>query len=365
MHGLMPDRELDVVLYGATGYTGRLIAQELAEQEAEFAIAGRSPGKLDDLADELDAEPTVIEASIDDAEALESMASRAPVVASAAGPFEDLGPPVIEACLSEGTDFLDITGEQTFLRWAANQDARVERAGQTVVNAMGFDVVPSDMAAVLASEGMDQVEELELFIASNSKRSSGTLRTMARAAGKGWRYEDGEFKRTPPGRFAKTVEFPVDPGEVECLFIPWGDVATAPRSTGARNVRTFFMGSEDTVERMNRFWPVTMAASYVPFLGTLLEKRAPEPGYGPDAERREETWFTIMGVARDRDGNEQTSVVTGGDPYDLTAAAAARGSLAMARGEVDETGVLTPTQAFGAQRLEKMLPDEIDDASVL
>lgn len=354
---VMPDREFDVVLYGATGYTGQLIARELDEQAADFAIAGRSPGKLSDLAEELDTDPSTIEASVDDEEALTSMAARAPVVCSAAGPFEDLGPPVIEACLRAGTDFLDITGEQTYLRWCADQDARVQRAGRTVVNAMGFDVVPSDMASVIASEGLDMVDELELFIASNSGRSAGTLRTMARAAGKGWRYEDGRFKRTPPGRYTKTVAFPTELGETKCLFIPWGDVATAPRSTGARSVRTFFMGSEETVERMNRLWPLTFAASYVPFLGNVLERRAPEPGKGPDAERRERTWFNILGVARGTGGEEQRSLVTGGDPYDLTAAAAARGALAMARGEVDGEGVLTPTQAFGVQRLGKMLAD--------
>ncbi len=353
----MPTRDLDVVLYGATGYTGELIAEALDEAQATFAVAGRTPEKLETLSQRLSTEPETIVASIDDDEALDELAGRARVVLSAAGPFEQLGPPIMDAAIRQGTHFADITGEQAFLRWAADQDARARRAGVTVVNAMGFDVVPSDMAASLAARGLDPVETIELFIASNSGRSAGTLRTMARSAGKGWRYEQGKFVRTPPGRYTRKITFPTDLGEQDALFIPWGDVATAPRSTGARNVRTFFTAGESTVQRMNRAWPVTLAASYVPLLGKLFERKAPPVGHGPSEERREKSWFQIMGIGEDRDGHRQRSLVTGLDPYGLTAAAAARGALALARDEVEALGVVTPTQAFTVERLAKLLPE--------
>lgn len=361
----MPEPEHDVVLYGATGYTGQLIAQDLAEQEASFAIAGRSRQRLEQVAAELPADPEILVASVDDPDALEAMAELTRVVASAAGPFRKLGPPVMQAAIRAGRHFIDTTGEQGYLRWAHAQDEQARQAGVTVVNATGFDVVPSDLSAVLATEQLEDPVSVDIAIATNSRLSDGTKRTMATSTGEWWKYEDGRFTKAVPGRHLRSFDLPEAGGPKTGVFIPWGDCATAPRSTGADNVRTFFVVPRKKARRYNMLWPLQHAATWVPGIDRILESQAPDDRGGPSPEDRERSWFTILAEAEGADGQRARAVVEGSDPYGLTGAATSRFALSLARGEVDETGVLTPTEAFGTQRVPKLLPDFIDDARVL
>ncbi len=361
----MPEREFEVVLYGATGYTGRLIAQDLADQEAEFAIAGRSRERLEDLANALDAEVETIVASIDDEQALDAMAQRGGTVASAAGPFNDLGPPVFEAALRAGSHFVDTTGEQGYLRWASQQDERAREAGITVVNATGFDVVPSDLAANLAAGGLDEVVSVDLALATNSRLSDGTKRTMASSTGQWWEFKDEDFKQAVPGRYLRSFSFPDREEPSTGVFIPWGDCATAPRSTGADNVRTFFVLPHNQARKYNLLWPVQYVLAKLPGVDRLLEARAPDARGGPSEEERAESWFTILAEAEGADGSVVTGIVEGSDPYGLTGAATSRMALALARGEGEAPGVLTPTQAFGPERVPKIVPEFIEEARVV
>lgn len=343
----MAERELDVVLYGATGYTGRLIARELAGQDAQVGLAGRSRGKLEALAGELEGAQEVIVASVDDQQALEAMAGRAEVVVSAAGPFKRLGPPVLDASLSAGSAFVDITGEQAFLRAAQRREPQAREAGVPVVDAMGFDVVPSDLAAYHAAQGLDKVVRLDLAIESRARLSGGTKRSMAASLGDGWYYEHGRFRRAPPGRFVRDFPDLHDDGTLTGVFIPWGDCVTAPRTTDARVVRTFFLLPADRARKMNLMWPLTDLVSRIPLVDRLAERRAPGSNHGPSEEERGQATFRILAEATGPEGRVQRALVSGRDPYGLTGASAAQGALAIARGEVEAAGVLTPTQAFG------------------
>lgn len=362
----MPSREHDVVLYGATGYTGRLVAQDLAQQGAGFAIAGRNQERLDQLAEDLDPEPPTIQASIDDTDALTHMARNTRVLASAAGPFKHLGPPVLDAAIETGTHFVDTTGEQGYLRWAHQQDHRAQDAGITIINATGFDVIPSDTAAHLAAHATEDPETVDIVLATNSRLSHGTQRTMAATTGEWWEYAAGGFKFAPPGRYLRAFNFPGRDEPSTGVFIPWGDVATAPRTTGAENVRTFFTLPEKRAKRYHRAWPLSWLMAKVPLVDRLLEKKAPNERDGPDEEKRQGSWFAILAEAHPRDGGPPTrALVEGTDPYGLTGAATSRMALALAQDEVDATGVVTPTQAFAPDRVVKMLPDFIEDAKIL
>lgn len=361
----MSGEELDVVLYGATGYTGRLVAHDLADQGASFAIAGRSRERLEQVADGLEAEPEIIVASVNEPDALAAMADRAGTLASAAGPFNRIGKPVLGAALKTGTHFVDTTGEQAYLRWAAEQDARAKEAGVTVVNAAGFDVVPSDLAAVLAAEQLDEIERLELALSTNSRLSDGTQRSMAASTGEWWEYRDGRFKEAVVGRYMRTFDMPGKDTPQTAVFLPWGDCATAPRSTGARNVRTFFLLPPKQAKRYHRFWPIQAVLTKLPFIDRLFEAKAPDDRDGPDEDAREDSWFTILAEAESPSGEMARAVVDGTDPYGLTGAATSRIALALARGEVEQTGVMTPTMALGPRRVQKMLPGYLKDARVL
>lgn len=354
----MSEPEFDVVLYGATGYTGRLVAHDLDDQDASFAIAGRSPERLEKVADELESDPETIVASVDDEEALASMAERARTVASAAGPFQKLGPPVLDAALDAGAHFVDTTGEQGYLRWAYEErDERAREAGLTVVNACGFDVIPSDLSAYLAADAVGDPVSVDIALMTNSRLSDGTKRTMAATTGDWWEYEDGEFSDAVPGRYLRSFDYPDRDEPRSGVFIPWGDVATAPRSTGADNVRTFFVLPSKQARRYNLFWPVQALVSKIPGIEKLLESQAPDSRGGPSDEDRERSWFKIIAEAEGRDGKQARALVSGKDPYGLTGAATSRIAAALARGEGEDAGVLTSTQAFGPERIQKMLPD--------
>lgn len=348
---------MDVVLYGATGYTGRLIAAELAAADASFAIAGRSAHRLADLAGELEADPPQAAVSLDEPDRMKRLAAQGEVLVTAAGPFTELGPPALQAAMGAGRHYVDITGEQGWMREAAERDADARRAGVAAVNAMGFDVVPTDVAARVAADGLDEVESVDLGIGADNRLSGGTRRTMAATTGDWWVYEDGEYKPSVPGRRTRTFDVPDDAPFDTGVFVPWGDVATAHRSTGAENVRTYFLLPPKVVRKIHWTWPIQWIAARIPGLPKLLEKRAPGPRTGPSVEERRESSFVVVAEATSPDGQVSRAVVRGRDPYGLTGAAAARGGLALVRDEVDERGVLTPTQAFGVDRLEKMLSD--------
>lgn len=350
----MARRDFDVVLYGATGYTGQLIAEALDDEGASFAVAGRDPARLTALSSRLPSKPETIAVGIDDAPGLREMAGRARAVCSAAGPFARLGPPVVRGALAAGTSFVDITGEQAFLRWCQEHDQAVREAGVALINATGFDVVPSDLASVLACEGLPEVASLELCIATNARMSQGTRRSGVENAHRGAWYDDGTFRVGPAGRFVRSFELPEPLGERTAVFIPWGDCVTAPRSTGAKRVRTFFMASPEKARSLHLSWPLMYGAAQVPFVRERLARKVASGG-NQSAEERANARFTILAEATAPDGEIQRAVVEGCDPYGLTGVSAAKASLALARGEVEGIGVMTPSQALDIEAFAKGL----------
>lgn len=336
-----------IVLYGASGYTGRLVAAELDRLGAPFLLAGRSAAALSSLSKTLPSRPAVSTVPVDDAPALRALLGTSAAVLSCAGPFRTLGPPLLEAALAAGVPFADITGDQEYLAWVHAQDARARNAGVAVVNAVGFDVVPSDLACVLASRKLPDVESLDVVIASRAKPSAGTRRSMADAAGRTYWFGDGRLRPAPPGRFGRAIEIP-GMGKRSVVFVPWGDVVTAPRSTGARTVRTFFLLPPGPTRTLRWTWPLTSLLA--PLSRGSLARRASGAAGGPTEAERARAAFAIVAEARSRGGEVARGVVSGRDPYGLTAATAARAAMRLSAGKVPP-GVRTPSQAFDLEAL--------------
>ncbi len=154
----MAERDLSVVVFGATGVTGRLVAaylsQRAEEAGARWAAAGRDPAKVEQVLGKLGVSaPEVIAADVDDPGALREMASRTRVVLNLVGPYTLYGEPVIEACIAAGAHYVDLTGEMPFVRRMIDrhQEQAVE-AGVKVVNVSGFEALPADVAVALAAE---------------------------------------------------------------------------------------------------------------------------------------------------------------------------------------------------------------------
>jgi short subunit dehydrogenase-like uncharacterized protein len=151
------DRDLSVVVFGATGITGRGVAAHLAarakDRDIAWAAAGRDRGRIEAVLGELGVEaPETIEADVEDRASLESMASRSRVVLDLVGPYTLYGRPVIEACIAKGAHYLDLTGEIPFVREMIDAaDDRAREAGVKIVNVSGFEALPADLCVALAA----------------------------------------------------------------------------------------------------------------------------------------------------------------------------------------------------------------------
>src|SRR5262245_52361395 len=152
-----------IVVYGATGYTGRLVVAELADADADFIVAGRNHQKLEDLVEELNLDVPVETASVDDPGSLRTLLGDCAAVIDCAGPFVKVGEPVLRAAVETSTHYLDTTGEQPYMQMAFElygpgaADSEI-----AVIPAMGFDYVPGDMIAALTAEGMGELDEVSL-----------------------------------------------------------------------------------------------------------------------------------------------------------------------------------------------------------
>ena len=231
----MPERDLDVVVFGATGVTGRLVAAYLAQRAeaagARWAAAARNRDKLDGILAEAgvqDAE--LIEADLGDTDSLAAMASRAKTVLNMVGPYTLYARPVIEACVAGGAHYMDLTGEIPFARRVIDEfDERAKEAGVKVVQVSGFEALPPDLAVLLATEtarerwdeGLAQAD-LEVTTAPpglpapSDVLSGGTLQSMAAITG-----DDNAGAATDPAAL-------VDAASAELVRVR-SPIALAPR----------------------------------------------------------------------------------------------------------------------------------------
>ena len=181
-------RDCDLVLFGATGFVGRLVARRLAELELgelRVGLAGRTPAKLQALSDELGVDWPLIVADSSDAGSLAELARRSRVVVTTVGPYARDGLPLVRACAEAGTHYADLTGEPRFVRDSidANQDTAT-RTGAKIVHACGFDSVPSDLGMLaladqVSSDGAGELTTATLLVISfKGGLSGGTIDSM-------------------------------------------------------------------------------------------------------------------------------------------------------------------------------------------
>jgi short subunit dehydrogenase-like uncharacterized protein len=342
-----------VVVYGATGYTGRLIAEELRRRGAEFVLAGRSAEKLEALASELaPASPPTAAVSLDDAAALRELLEPCSAVIACAGPFTLHGEPVLAAAADTGTHYLDTTGEQAFIRMALERyGERAARTGAALVPAMGFDYVPGDMIGALVADDMGPLDELTLaYSVRGFGASRGTMHsTLEIIRAEGVEYREGELRPAPSGVDRGKWDFPDPVGEQRVVRVPTGEQITVPRHVETRNVSTLF--SAETIipsSRLARAAPVLVPlmrlAMRTPLrrAGNALIDRLPE---GPDAAARRGSRFMVSCEAR-AGASRRRGTVTGNDVYGLTAATTVHGALLAAAPGYEGRGGLAPSQAF-------------------
>jgi len=347
-----PQQTGPIAVYGATGYTGRLVAAELRRRGAETVLAGRNRAKLEILAEDLGGEMTVQEGALDDPAALRALLEPCAAVIACAGPFNLHGEPVLAAAIEAGAHYLDTTGEQPFMRKVfEGYGQEADRAGVALVTAMGFDYAPGDMIAALTAEGMGALDEIVLaYAVGGFGATRGTaLSALGMMAGGDSEWRDGELATAGRSVGGGSWDFPEPIGRQRMLRYPAGEHITVPRHVETERVRTLLTASTIiSLPLVARVAPLAM----VPFqlsmrtplrraLGALIA-RLPE---GPSEESRRSSSFTIVCEARQRD-RRQRGTVTGGDLYGLTARTTVEGALRCAAPGYDRAGALAPSQAF-------------------
>jgi len=348
---LISRRQGPIAVYGATGYTGRLVAAELAGAGADLVLSGRNRRKLDALASEIEGEVAVREATLQDRVSLNALLADCAVVVDCAGPFAHYGEPVLAAAIETQTHYLDTTGEQPYMKLAFERyGARAAEAEVAVIPAMGFDYVPGDMIASLTAEGLGELDELSVhYCWKGFVPSQGTARTALEIVSGGaveWR--EGEWVETGGETSAGSFEFPPPVGRQRMIHYPSGEQITVPHRIPTRNVRTTMNASAFGGERLARVTaligrPVGLAMrTPLKRLAGALISRLPE---GPTPAQREGMVWMIVCEAK-RGEIQRRGVISGKDVYGLTAAAVCRGAMIAAERSFDGRGALAPSQAF-------------------
>src|SRR5437762_8724562 len=183
----MPERDHDIVLFGATGFTGALTAEYLAQHAPEglrWALAGRNRAKLEALAERLGVDVPLLHADVNEDASLRDVADAARVVITTVGPYATYGEPLVAACASAGTDYVDLTGEPEFVdRMYVRHHAEAEKSGARIVHACGFDSIPHDLGVLFTVEQLPEGVPLNVrgFVRAGGKPSGGTFHSAMTA----------------------------------------------------------------------------------------------------------------------------------------------------------------------------------------
>jgi short subunit dehydrogenase-like uncharacterized protein len=325
------------MIYGANGYTGELIARESVRRGQRPILAGRNREAIEKLARELECEPRVFDLDQPDLSGVQ-------LVLHCAGPFIRTSKPMVDSCLANGVHYLDITGELgVFESIFARHDEAVAR-GVTLLPGAGFDVVPTDCLAAMLAERMPDATHLALaFYPKGTSLSRGTTKTMLESIGEGGAIrENGKIVRVPMAYDVRQIPFAC--ATRTAMTIPWGDVATAYRTTGIPNIRVYVATHPKSVKRMRLLRPLLPIVGLKP-IRRLLQKIAGRRT-GPDAAMRANARMYLWGEARNASGATRAMTMTTPEGYAFTVVSALNAVERVL--ESTRPGAFTPAKLLGA-----------------
>ncbi|MFC7341978.1 saccharopine dehydrogenase family protein [Saccharopolyspora griseoalba] len=337
------------MIYGASGYTGRLIADLAIERGERPVLAGRDPAKVAAIAAPRGLPYRIFDLS--DPERVAEQLRDVDVVAHCAGPFSATSEPMISGCLRSGTHYLDITGEIDVFEAAFARDAEAREAGVVLVPGSGFDVVPTDCLAAMVAAELPGATRLDLAFQASGGISGGTLKSALEGAGMGGRARvDGDICAVPLAWRRREVPFPS--GSRTVTSLPWGDVSTAFHSTGIGTITTY-----TRMPGLDRI-PSRGSGPVRALLGSAPVQRAGKAAIGalvrgPGRAHRSRSWVEVYAEASDESGRAVSAALIGPDTYDLTADAVVRAVGAL-HSERPRPGAHTPATAFGADFVRRL-----------
>jgi short subunit dehydrogenase-like uncharacterized protein len=331
-----------LMIYGATGYTGGLIAREATARGLRPVLSGRDGSRVAAMAERLGLEHRA--AGLGEPARLDAALDGMRVLLNAAGPFSQTAQPVVEACLRCGTHYLDLTGEIAVIEALARRDAVARQRKIMIMPAVGFEVVPSDCLAAHVARRLPGAQRLALGLKGLGSLSRGSARTLAEAAGVGVVRRSGALARIPLGSLQRSFDY--GDGPQASLNLSWGDVATAYFTTGIATIETYCEATPlvRAVFLANRYFGSLLRSAPGQ---VLLRAQADMLPDGPSADERARLKTIIVADATDGCGRRVTSRLCAPEAYTFSAMTAAAVASHALQGDI-EVGFQTPARVYGA-----------------
>lgn len=345
-----------IVLFGATGYTGRLTAAALVARGIRPVLAARNATTLGGLSDELGGLETAV-ADVTDPASVRALLSRDDVIVSTVGPFLRYGQPALDAALDAGAHYLDSTGEGPFIRAVFERDRAAREANIALLTAFGFDFVPGNLAGALALQHAPDAVGLEIcYGIVNPGASGGTQASIA-----GMIFEKGFALRggtLAPARLGGRIrDFDVDGKPRTAVSVPGSEHLTLVRTHPELRDVDVYLAMPRNPARAMQFGTriAALAAQVAPLrrVGDAMVSRAVKGSTGgPSSDERARTTTWIVAEALDAQGRVlHTTRLDGVDPYGFTGAMLAWGADKALTGALRSDGALGPGEAFGLAEL--------------
>lgn len=304
------------LLYGANGYTGKLIAKLSSAYGLHPILAGRSENLITPLAKELNLPYRIID--LDNTAELENALSAVKLVLHAAGPYVYTAKQMIGACLQTGVHYIDINGDISVFEMLKKQDAAAKEKNIMLMPGVGFDVVPTDCIALSLKNKMPDATHLKLAFATiGGGLSHGTAMTMAGKLGEGGAVrENGKIVNKPLGQKGTWIEF--GSKKIFTMTIPWGDISTAYTTTGIPNIEVY-TGIPVKVYRMLKMQWAFNWLLRTAFIRNIFKQKIRARPEGPSDEQRKKSSSLVWGEVNNASGNALQSCISCLDGYTLTA----------------------------------------------
>jgi short subunit dehydrogenase-like uncharacterized protein len=333
---------MTVLIYGATGYTGKLIAEGAKAAGVDPLLAGRDPNKVKAVAERLGLPWTAF--VLDDQAALDKALQAVKAVLHCAGPFSATSKPMVDACMRNGRHYMDITGEIDVFEACAARSAEARDRGVMLLPGVGFDVVPSDCLAAHMAKRLPGARRLSIAISGMGKASRGTAKTMVESLGTGTRVRRGGAIVALPK--APLRDFDFGKGPALCVGVSWGDVSTAWRSTAIPDIDVFFEAA-GPIKRMATAGSLTQWFLRQGWVKRIIKGQVDRMPEGPsDGERAAGEHILVAEIA-DARGTILRSRLRTPEGYSLTRDTALAIARRICDGEI-KPGFQTPSLAFGA-----------------
>lgn len=332
------------LIYGATGFTGRLIVEAAQKLGLAPVLAGRDAVRVEQLARSLglDHRGASLSQPGQLADALRGMA----VVLNAAGPFAATARPLLQACLQVKASYLDISGELDALEQVAAYGHEARARGVMLLPGVGFDIVPSDCLCAHVARRAARPSTLRIAVSGLELMSPGSGATLSAELGRATRVRRaGRLEELPPGELTRAFDF--GSGPRLCAAVTWGDLASAHVTTGIENVETYFELTPAVALMLQSSRHGAWFFS-LPGVREALAQQAKLWTPAPSAAERERRRATLVAEVEEVTGKRVAARLTTPEAYTLTARVAAEVLRRVAAADL-EPGFQTPARLFGPQ----------------